>query len=134
MSDHRRGLRVPVAGVSGQDEALPALSARADEVSVALRAETVDGEPLTVELDGSTFEINVENATGSAITVHFMAVSEVPEFLAGKVVALVTQGFRRRVPAGATLIETRACVEGDTLLVLADGVATVSVHVHGGAA
>lgn len=128
-----RGLRVPVAGVSGQDEALPALSARADEVSVALRLETVAGEPLDVELDGSTFEINVENATGAAIVVHYLAVTEAPDTMAAKVVTLITQGFRRRVPAGATLIETRAAVEGDTLLVLADGAALLSVHVHGGA-
>ena len=128
-----RGLRVPVAGVSGQDEALPALSARQDEVSVALRAETEAATPLDVEIEGSTFEINVENAGDEAITVHYLAVVDVPETNAAKTVLLATQGFRRRVPAGNTLIETRAAVEGDTLLVLADGVATVSVHVHGGA-
>lgn len=128
-----RGLRVPVAGVSGQDEALPALSAREGEVAVAYRDETESGTPISVELAGSTFEINVENAGETAVTVYYLAVSSVPETLAARLVLLATQGFRRRIPAGATLTETRAAVEGDTLLVMADGVATASVHVHTGA-
>ena len=127
-----RGLRAPVASVSGQDEVLPALSCRASETDVVHDSDAGAGAIVAALVTGTTAEISVDG-TVSAI-VHFIASASPPATAADRTTLAVTKGFRRRLPAGATLIEVRALVPGDTLLVHVDAACHVRVHDHTGAA
>lgn len=129
-----RGLRAPVASVSGQDEVLPALSVRLAETEVPFLGPVAANAIVAAVSAGTTVEISIENPGAAALTAHFIATANPPAGGADRAELLANRGFRRRVPAGAQLIEIRAVVPGDTVLVTVDAAAIVRVHSHTGAA
>lgn len=127
-----RGLRAPVASVSGQDEVLPALSCREAETGVVHDSDAEAGAIIAAVVTGTTAEISVDAA--APVIVHFVGVAQPPAASADKITRAVNKGFRRRLPAGATMIEVRALVPGDTLLIHVSAACHVRVHDHTGAA
>lgn len=129
-----RGLRVPVAAVSGQNEGLPALSARASETNVPFTGNVVGGSVTVVPLAGGTFEISAENDAADFATLTFVVTDSVPPLDADKATLVANKGWRRRVPSKGQVSETRAAAAGDSLLILASAALGIRVHDHTGAA
>jgi hypothetical protein len=127
-----KGVRAATADVFGEAEVLPALSAREAEVTLPFRGELVASAVIAVEIStGSVIELSVENDDEEAAAmVSFLAVGSVPETDAGRVALLAAKGFRRSIPAGSQLVETRAVSQGDSLLIHSDAAVFVSVHVY----
>lgn len=125
-----KGLRVPVASVFGQSEGLPALSARSTDFVIVKDAVLPAGDVVVIPLpdEAQAIEISVENDTAAAVVLRFVAAAT----LSTATPALLdSKGFRRRIPAGAQAIETRAVDEGDVLLLQVSAPVRVTVHAHG---
>lgn len=129
-----RGVRAATADVFGEAEALPALSAREDEVSLPARALLLAGEVYVFNIDaGTVFELSVENDGAVAARLTFLAVGSAPDDGAERVARLEAKGFRRVVPGGLQLVETRAAAQGDRLLIAVTAPLFVTIHVFSGA-
>lgn len=128
-----RGLRVPVAAVSGQNEGLPALSSRASETVVVVTGTLAGGAVKEAAVDGGTYELSIINMGTEPALALFIATDSPPELGADKAVLLANSGFQRIVPAEGQVVEIRACASGDTVLVSCDAEVIVRVHDHIGA-
>lgn len=128
-----RGLRVPVAAVSGQNEGLPALSSRASETDVVVTGTVAGGAVSESLVAGGTYELSIINMGAAPALALFIATDSPPELGADKAVLLASKGFQRLVPAKGQIVEIRACAAGDTVLVSCDAEVIVRVHDHTGA-
>jgi hypothetical protein len=127
-----KGVRAAIADVFGEAEVLPALSARDGEVALPFRQALAANEVVAASIEtGEVVEVSIENdAEDQTAKVSFLAVGSVPETDAARVALLAAKGFRRSIPAGSQLVETRAASQGDTLLIHSDAAVFVSVHVY----
>lgn len=127
-----KGLRTPIAEVFGRAEALPALSARAADIEVVYDVATAAGVIVSVEMPAHTlaFEVSAENEGEASALLRYVAV---PAGTTVNAALLDAEAFRRRVPAGAQLVETRAVAAGDLLVFQVSAAARVTVHAHIGA-